>query len=227
MSIIRNFDTQKIQTALVTSDVESVPGVVCPKTFTLVSGQSFVSVSGSSVIVNADLTSDADAMTHTVRIKVQSADYPILASVTYSLSLVVSHCVVNTFSIAPIPAQTYLVNDPVLSIPFSFGVWSNAACTYNEAHTPTYNRAGSPIAPPVWITFSTVTKTFTVSTNQLANVGNYSVTLTATIPQPSLAAGTLSVSTTFALDIIDDCTLTVINPRVFNDMSVQVTLSTS
>jgi len=183
MTLIRYFDTQKIQAISVSSDVEASPGISCSKVFTLVAPLPFVTIVGSSLIVNAELTTATDVGTHVVQVKADSLDYPAdVADVTYSFTLVVQHCVVNTFTINSIPDQSYVVNAPSLSFNFDFGVWSNLACTYNVAHTPTYKKNGVSIAPPGWIVFSPLSKSFSVSTNSLANVGDYEITVTATIP---------------------------------------------
>jgi len=53
-------------------------------------------------------------------------------------------------------------------------------------------------------------------------MGIYTITVTATIPQPSVASGFKSVSTSFDLDMIDGCLATSFVPRIIPNVSTRV-----
>lgn len=90
-------------------------------------------------------------------------------------------------------------------------------CNYIQTHS----WLGAPVTP-TFVDFDEVAKTFTVET--ISDVGIYTVTLTATIPQPSLGTGgILQTSTTFTLTVVHECSITSLNDRTIANMFVKVT----
>jgi hypothetical protein len=58
-------------------------------------------------------------------------------------------------------------------------------------------------------------------------MGIYTITVMASIPQPSEASGVKTVSTSFDLDVQNDCIQTALVDKDINDMTVKVTLSST
>ena len=88
MSIIRDFDSTKTQTFTVTTDVQTSYSLVCNIVASLVSPPAYVSISGTTITVNASLTTQSDAGPHTISVLVDSADYPTsVTDVTYTFTL--------------------------------------------------------------------------------------------------------------------------------------------
>ena len=53
-------------------------------------------------------------------------------------------------------------------------------------------------------------------------MGIYTITVTATIPQPSETSGFKSVSASFDIDMIDSCISTEFVPRIIPNVSTRV-----
>ena len=88
--------------------------------------------------------------------------------------------------------------------------------------------AGATIAKPAWLTQNTTAKTFTVSTSSFFDISVVTVVLTATTTLLQLPVWTLaSASKTFTIDVHHACYDTTINSKTLNDMSINVTGSTT
>jgi accessory gene regulator protein AgrB len=54
------------------------------------------------------------------------------------------------------------------------------------------------------------------------DIANYMITVMASIPQPSLAAGVKFVTSSFVLNVVSDCNFTTLINRIIPDISVVV-----
>jgi hypothetical protein len=80
---------------------------------------------------------------------------------------------------------------------------------------------------PGFITFNATSRTFDVYATLPAAIGAYDITVTASIPQPSDTSGVKTVSQTFKLTVVGDCATTNLIDMPINDMTIQVTGTTS
>lgn len=229
MTATRFFDTTVTQTYTIDTDL-TTNGISCTLTCSLVSPPAYVSLSGSTLVVDVSLTTEANGGTTTnVSVLCDSATYPTLvADRILTFDVTINHCVVNTMTIPTNAAATHAINDAHLSIVFASATWSNLLCLYQVTYTLTFEFNTSPISQPSFINFTEATRTITASATQPSHTGVYNVIITATIPQPSLGAGgTKVVTTNFALTVTNDCASTSLNDITVSNMTVKVTLTNS
>lgn len=183
MILIRTFDTTKTQTFSISTDILTSFGVSCAYSVALVTPPIYVSLAGLTITVSESLTTSADAGLKTISVKATSVNFPgTVASRTYTFTLDIQHCVVSTFTIPTITAVTHVVNQGLASNTFSPAVQSSLACLYVPTYTDAYVLSGSSISRPSWVTFNGATRTISFNSIQLADVGIYTITVTATIP---------------------------------------------
>ena len=170
------------------------------------------------------MTGLADVTTHTISVVVDSANYSgSVNDVTYTFQITVQHCVVSVMTIPAISNQAYIINSGANTLNFSAATWSSLACNYAVTHTATYVLNAAPIAEPGWLTFSEASRSFSINTTSQLDAGVYTITVTASIPQPSEASGVKTVSTSFDLNVTtNDCNLTSFIPRVIPNVSNKV-----
>lgn len=139
------------------------------------------------------------------------------------MTFTVSFCATSVFTIPAIPDMNFIVAQGATDQTYSNASFSNLACPYTITHTASYMLLGSTIPKPAFITFTPASSKFTINSTAPADLGVYTITVTATIPQPSLAAGTLSVAASFVLTIGKDCFTTTWIDHPISDMTVLVT----
>jgi hypothetical protein len=59
---------------------------------------------------------------------------------------------------------------------------ANLACGFPITYTANYSKAGAPIAQPSFLPFNSGTQVFDVVTSNKADIGVYSIVVTASIP---------------------------------------------
>jgi len=124
--------------------------------------------------------------------------------------------------------QTHRINDNPIPIVFSPATWSDLVCLYDVTYTLSFVLNSVSISQPSFIAFDALTRTITATATLPAHMGVYTVTVTASIPQPSLGVGgTKQVSTSFVLDVLNDCPSTILNDLTIIDMNVKVSLSST
>lgn len=133
--LIRDFDPVATQAFVVKTDVETSYSLVCNYVATLTQTWTYVSLAGSTpgYTITADpaLTVVADVGLHTITISVDSLEYSTtVATKTYTFTLDIQHCVVNTMSIPAILDVTHAINDAPLPIVFAAATWSDLPCSY-------------------------------------------------------------------------------------------------
>jgi hypothetical protein len=198
MVLIRDFDTTKTQTVSITTDIQSSYSLVCNLAASLINPPSYVSIAGLTITVDPSLTTQADVGLHTISVLVDSSDYPEnVIDATYTFTLDVQHCVVTVMSIPTILDTSHTLNSGPTPLSFSAATWSNNACNYAVTYTATYILSTNTIAEPNWITFIGGSRSFTLNAISQSSVGVYTITVTASIPQPSDASGLKEVSTSF------------------------------
>ena len=130
-------------------------------------------------------------------------------------------------TISAISNTSYSINSGVITFNFSAANWSSLACNYAVTYTATYkNAASNNIGKPEWLMFNGASRSFSINTTSQSDVGVYTITVIAYSPQPS-ESGFLSVSTSFDLDVQNDCIQTALVDKDINDMTVKVTLSST
>jgi hypothetical protein len=85
-------------------------------------------------------------------------------------------------------------------------------------------KSGANILQPSWITFDSITKRYTITAANPADVGVYTVTSIATIPEEDPATPGLNrvISYSFTLTVLHDCVNTVLTDMTISDMAIQV-----
>jgi len=138
----------------------------------------------------------------------------------YTFVLDLQACVVNDFVFAStISSFTYRLTSPPVTPPSFLATQSNLNCLFPTTYTAIYKQGGLVVPKPASINFDLASRTFTVSASNKADVGIYTVDVTATIPQILQPSGTLSTLHSFDVTIESDCLDSVINDRVVDDMS--------
>jgi hypothetical protein len=113
-------------------DVENIYGVTfCNKTYSLVSPPAYVTLLGTTITVDPTQAGPGDVGTKVITLEVNSLEFSgTVPTSSYTFTLIVQHCVVNSYAIAPIPDTMYVIPQGALNIPFTEGVWGNLACLY-------------------------------------------------------------------------------------------------
>lgn len=134
----------------------------------------------------------------------------------------------NSFTLASIANKEQFLNTGSLPVPFSAASISNLACAYTVTYTATYKKNGVDQAQPSFITFTPASLTFSSNPTDAFSVGVWTVILMASIPQPSLGASAVKqVTTSFTINVKNQCDTTTIIDKTFSDMAIKVTLSTT
>jgi hypothetical protein len=89
-------------------------------------------------------------------------------------------------------------------------------------YTHSFLKAGLTIAQPSWISFATVNQKFSATITALADIGVYTITSTATIPQEESMGVNRSTSYSFTLTVQSDCVNTILTDKIINAMSTKV-----
>jgi hypothetical protein len=93
-------------------------------------------------------------------------------------------------------------------------------------YSATYALAGATIAQPPFIVFDAVNRKFTASTNNPADRGLYTLTVKASVPNPTVGpSATTLTSTSFTLKVGLDCDLSTMVDRTILDMQISLTQS--
>ena len=90
------------------------------------------------------------------------------------------------------------------------------------SYTHTFFKAGGPIAQPSWISFNSGNLKFSITITNLSDIGVYTITSTATIPQDDGTGVNRSTSYSFTLIVQSDCVNTTITDKSVNAMSTKV-----
>jgi len=147
MNLIRDFDGILTQAVSIKTDVEISTSLVCPLMCTATGFPAFASWTGSIIQVNGPLTTIADAGTHVLSLNCGSIAYPAdVAPQTYTFTITVQHCVVNTFTISSITDVNYALFQGSLDVPYTSAVFSNLACQYQITHTASFAVGGVPVS---------------------------------------------------------------------------------
>lgn len=94
----------------------------------------------------------------------------------------------------------FKINTGPTDHPFGAAAFTNLDCNYSISYTVKYVLNGVEVTP-AFIVFDAINRKLTVSATNPGDPGNYIVTVTATIPQPSEPSGDLKVSTAFILKV--------------------------
>ena len=89
-------------------------------------------------------------------------------------------------------------------------------------YTHTFLKAGGPIAPPSWISFNSGNLKLSITITAPNDIGVYTITSTATIPQDNGTGVNRSTSYSFTLIVQSDCVNTIITDKVINAMTTKV-----
>ena len=90
------------------------------------------------------------------------------------------------------------------------------------SYTHTFFKAGGPIAQPSWISFNSGNLKFSITIAAPAEIGVYTITSTATIPQDNGTGVNRNTSYSFTLIVQSDCVNTSITDKTINAMSTKV-----
>ena len=95
---------------------------------------------------------------------------------------------------------------------------------YNELFTVIYVKDGATISQPGWITFSSVNRTFVVSTTSKTNIGTYTVTIRGTLQNlnNSSTGSPYYDEFTFTLTVQSDCVNTTLTNKTINNMTLSI-----
>ena len=229
MVLIRDFDPTLTQTFTIVTDIEQNYGLVCAYVASLVAPPTFVSLATTTLSVDPLLTTGAEIAVHPISVLVSSVLYPTtVLDETYTFLLDIQHCTVSSFTIAPIADASMLINDPALPVTFNAAVLASLTCLYTTTYADAYVLNAAAIARPGFATFNEPTRTLTFNPTLPAEVGVYTITVSATIPDPVAGpTATQVITTSFVLTIDKDCPSTVLVDMPINDMAVLVTLTTT
>ena len=89
-------------------------------------------------------------------------------------------------------------------------------------YTHSFVKAGLTITQPSWISFSTVNQKFSATITAPADIGIYTITSTATIPQDDGTGVNRSTSYSFTLTVQSDCVNTILTDKIIYAMSTKV-----
>jgi hypothetical protein len=179
----------------------------------------FVSLSGNTLTADATLATSADVGTINVNIDCDSANWPLqVVNKQLTWPVTVSECKATTISMITIADVTRTVNEGPATFVFNPPLLSNNACLFDATYSDSYVLSGSSIARPLFISFNGLTRTITIDPIIGQHVGVYTVTITATLPQPAPNIATSS----FTLTVIPECSLTSLQSRSINDMTVRI-----
>ena len=139
--------------------------------------------------------------------------------------MTISHCATSIMSMPTIASLTRKVNEGLQTVVFSPATWSSNACNFEATYSDAYVLAGSALSRPAFITFNGRTRTFGFDPTLGSQIGVYTITVTASIPQPP--SGSKTTTQTFVLTVIPDCDFTSLTSRSISNMSAKVSLSSS
>jgi len=109
---------------------------------------------------------------------------------------------------------TYKINTAgQQSLPLSLVQVDNCQLPYTYLHS--FSKNGVAIAAPTWITFDETTKTYSYSSVNVADIGIYVISYTASTSQ-------LSFSNSWQLTAQHECTDTIFTDRTLNAMAVAI-----
>ena len=98
---------------------------------------------------------------------------------------------------------------------------------FTYTYTQNIEKAGSTVTPG-WSLFDNLTTKFTFTITAPADIGVYSITSIATIPQVDpVTSANKFVSNNFTLTVQSDCVNTTITDKTITDMSVLVSQSST
>ena len=208
------------------TDVEiSNPLIICAITATLTPAAAYISLSADfkTISVNEALAiSPTNLGTNYFTLTVNSANFASnVTTQTYSFNVIIA-CQVSSLTITSQASNvTYTLNQGLLeTLPFSVSQTSN--CMFPYTYTHSFLKAGLTIAQPSWISFSAVNQKFSATITALAEIGVYTITSTATIPQEESMGVNRSTSYSFTLTVQSDCVNTILTDRIINAMSTKV-----
>ena len=140
---------------------------------------------------------------------------------TYSFNVIIA-CQVNSLTItSQASSVTYTLNQGLLeTLPFSVSQTSN--CMFPYTYTHSFLKAGLAIAQPSWISFSTLNQKFSATITAPADIGVYTITSIATIPQGNGMGVNRSTNYSFTLTVQSDCVNTSITDKTIIAMSTKV-----
>jgi hypothetical protein len=125
-------------------------------------------------------------------------------------------------SIPAISNTSYSISSGATTLYFNAATWSSLACNYVVKYNATYVLNTITINEPTWLTFTEASRSFLVETSSVSDAGVYTITVTASIPQPSDGSGVKTVSESFTLAVINECSLTLFEARVIPDVTTRV-----
>jgi hypothetical protein len=124
----------------------------------------------------------------------------------YNFDVIIA-CAVTRLTITSKVSDTiYTLNQgTLLTDPFT--VVQDAACEFVFTYSQTFIKDGSSISQPTWIAFNSATQTLSMSIINPADIGVYTITSTATIPQDDGNGVNRNISFSFTLTVIapDPC----------------------
>jgi hypothetical protein len=89
-------------------------------------------------------------------------------------------------------------------------------------YTHSFVKAGLTISQPSWISFSTVNQKFSATITAPADIGIYTITSIATIPQDNGMGVNRSTNYSFTLTVQSDCVNTSLTDKTISAMSTKV-----
>lgn len=147
----------------------------------------------------------------------------LIDDLIYTFVIDVQHCVVNVMDLPAIASVEHIIKQGVQSHFFLPATFSDLACEYDLTYTIESIKVGGSSNPqPTWMTFDGPTQSFTFNAADPSDVKVYSITVTASIPQPSDPSGVKTVSKTFDLTVLSDCVLTTFVQEVIPEIRVHV-----
>jgi hypothetical protein len=193
MNFILDFDTADLlQPFTVKTDLENTKSIVCAYTPSLIAPPAYAQLIGSSLKITASLLLPAHVGPNYITVRATSTLYPgSVFTVDYKMTFTVSFCATSTFAIPAIPNMDFIIAQGSTDHSYIDATFSNLACLYTVTHTASYDLFGLSIPKPSFITFLPASSKFTVNSISPIDLGVYTLTVTATIPQPSVAAGIL------------------------------------
>lgn len=137
----------------------------------------------------------------------------------YTFVLDLKACeVVDFVFVNPVTTFSYMITDSKVTTQPVLATLSNLNCLFPITYVTTYKRENVSITEPSYLARDLVTNEFNVETSLKADLGLYTVDVSASIPQVLLPGGIKTITFTFDVTIESDCKISVIDDRAINYM---------
>jgi hypothetical protein len=160
------------------------PLILCPWTAVLTPSKPWINWSGATATINhASIVLPTDLGTWPFNLTVTSLNWPLdVASVTYPFNVIIE-CIVSSLTASSQAANKnpYILNSGAFTTA-ALTVVQASLCKLPYTYTNTFQLNGQTIPQPTWLTWDLVTRKFSMTVTNVADIGLYTVTTTTSIP---------------------------------------------